>query len=112
MQPSKLRAAGLVLLAFGPFGAGLPGAASAADAKAGAATAKQWCTSCHTVSASSGTGRDTAPPFARIAGRPDFDAEALRAFLANPHPPMKELNLTRSEIDNLVAYIETLKPGK
>jgi mono/diheme cytochrome c family protein len=33
----------------------------------------------------------------------------LRGFLVKPHGQMPELNLTRQEIDNLIAYIESLK---
>jgi hypothetical protein len=33
--------------------------------------------------------------------------DSLRAFLARPHPPMPPIDLSRADIDNLVAYIET-----
>ena len=85
-----------------------PVPASAADAVAGKIVAARWCSSCHTTSATK--GGDVAPPFENLATRPGFNPEALRGFLANPHPPMKSLNLTRIEIDNLVAYLETLRP--
>jgi len=33
----------------------------------------------------------------------------LAAFLANPHPPMPNLSLSRRDIQDLLAYIATLK---
>ena len=94
---------------FGLFAAAfltLP--AQAADAIAGKLVAARWCSSCHTTSAAK--GGDVAPPFEQLATRAGFNPDALRGFLANPHPPMKSLDLTRIEIDNLVAYLETLRP--
>jgi mono/diheme cytochrome c family protein len=80
-----------------------------ADAAAGERLAHQWCVNCHVVPG--GTARATVPQ-----GPPSFpaiaqhlDAGALRAFLSHPHKPMPDLALTRAEIDDLVAYIETLK---
>ncbi|NJO37736.1 MAG: hypothetical protein HC871_09095 [Rhizobiales bacterium] len=32
----------------------------------------------------------------------------LKAWLADPHPPMPNLSLSRLEIDDLLAYIESL----
>lgn len=82
--------------------------ARAADAAAGRLVAARWCSSCHTTSAAK--GGDVAPPFEQLATRSGFNPDALRGFLANPHPPMRSLDLTRIEIDNLVAYLETLRP--
>ena len=82
--------------------------AQAADAMAGKLVAARWCSSCHTTSAVK--GGDVAPPFEQLATRPGFNPDALRGFLANPHPPMRSLDLTRIEIDNLIAYLETLRP--
>ena len=36
-------------------------------------------------------------------------ADQLRAFLSHPHGAMPDLSLTRAEINDLVAYIETLR---
>ena len=85
----------------------LPDEARSADEIAGKAVAARWCSSCHTTSAA--RGGDVAPPFEQLATRPGFDADALRTFLTNPHAPMKSLDLTRIEIDNLVAYLLTFR---
>lgn len=86
----------------------LPLAARAADADKGRAIARQWCASCHIVEAGQ-PGGDAAPPFATIANDRTRSPGALRAWLANPHPPMPNLHLSRGEIDDVVAYLETLR---
>ena len=48
-----------------------------------------------------------APTFAAIARRHE-GAKKLRAFLADPHPKMPDMNLSRSEIADIVAYIGRL----
>ena len=37
-------------------------------------------------------------------------SKALAAFLADPHPKMPDMHLSRSEIDDIVAYIQSLNP--
>ncbi|MGI9416925.1 MAG: hypothetical protein ACR2RA_03690 [Geminicoccaceae bacterium] len=56
------------------------------------------------------TGGDTAPTFAAIAETAAGRMDELNAWLADPHPPMPTLNLTRYEIDDLPPYSESLKP--
>ncbi len=82
--------------------------ANAADAKQGARLAKQWCTGCHLTGAGQASGGDAAPPFSVIAETAADRNDDLRAWLADPHPPMPNFNLTRSEIDDLLGYIESL----
>jgi cytochrome c len=81
---------------------------AAGDAEAGHRLAKQWCNTCHVVE-ESGSGPDTAPPFPVIAANRK-DRRWVRAWLAAPHPPMPNLNLTRQEIDDVVAYLDRLTP--
>lgn len=85
-----------------------PVAANAADADRGRAIAQQWCASCHIV-APGQAGADSAPAFASIANDPARSPGALRAWLSNPHPPMPNLALSRGEIDDIVAYLESLR---
>jgi mono/diheme cytochrome c family protein len=54
-------------------------------------------------------GSDAAPPFESIANNPLVTEEGLRAWLADPHPPMPKFDLTRTEIDDIIAYIKSLK---
>ncbi|HEX7970589.1 MAG TPA: c-type cytochrome [Stellaceae bacterium] len=85
-------------------------ASAAGNAQAGHALAQVWCSSCHMVD-TSGQGRDTAPPFADIAKRRTADRAWLRAWLISPHPPMPNFNLSRQEIDDIVAYLDSLARG-
>jgi hypothetical protein len=48
------------------------------------------------------------PPSFRVAAG-HLNPEQLRAFLTHPHGQMPDLSLTRSEIDDLIAYIESLR---
>ena len=52
---------------------------------------------------------DAAPAFAEIANKPDATPEGWRTWLQDPHPPMPNLSLSNYEIDDLIAYISTLK---
>jgi len=96
------------------FAAGLAGilmaaapAWAAGSAQTGAALAQRWCSACHLTS-NNASGPDTAPPFATIAARHGQDREWLHAWLVRPHPPMPDLHLTRQEIDDITAYLESL----
>ncbi len=82
--------------------------AAFADPDEGLRLARQWCTSCHIVAPSTG-GSDAAPPFETIANDPMVTEGGLRAWLANPRPPMANFDLTRTEIDAIIAYINSLK---
>lgn len=83
--------------------------AAAGDVEQGAKLAKQWCASCHLVSEEQASATTEAPPFASIAQRSPDELSALAGFLADPHPPMPDLSLTRQEIRDLLAYIASLK---
>lgn len=82
---------------------------AAGDAEAGHRLARQWCTGCHIVD-SAVQGPDTAPSFPSIARRSAGDQGWLRAWLAAPHPPMPNFNLSRQQIDDVVAYLGSLAP--
>ncbi len=98
----RLAAAGFL------FGASALASAASADPDEGLRLARQWCTSCHIVAPSTG-GSDAAPPFETIANDPMVTEDGLRAWLADPHPPMPKFDLTRTEIDTIIAYIKSLK---
>lgn len=82
--------------------------ACAADAKHGAVIAKRWCAACHVVASDQQSASADVPPFADIARR--RDPRDLAVFLADPHPKMPDMNLSRGEIDDIVAYIRSLDP--
>ena len=89
-----------VLAAFSP-------GAFADDAAKGKIIAKRWCAACHVVAPDQTLANSDAPTFASIARRHE-GAKKLKAFLTDPHPKMPDMNLSRSEIADIVAYIGRL----
>ncbi|WP_181703364.1 c-type cytochrome [Chthonobacter albigriseus] len=71
----------------------------------GKAIAEQWCQECHLVKGDQAEGTESAPPFPEIAAKRS-DQEIV-GFLFDPHPPMAQLNLSRQETKDLVAYIRS-----
>ena len=84
-------------------------ALEAGNSAQGKAIAERWCSACHMVSPSQSQVHVDVPTFPSIARKLPAEADVLAAFLANPHPPMPNLNLTRRDIQDLLAYIATLK---
>ncbi len=72
---------------------------------------RQWCAACHAVS------RDMPPPsgdavpgFPAIAARSTTTETSLRVFLQTPHANMPNFQLSRTELDAVVAYLVSLRP--
>jgi mono/diheme cytochrome c family protein len=84
-------------------------AALAADPADGLRLARHWCASCHMVEPGVKTS-DVAPPFPAVGRDPTSTATKLHAWLANPHPPMPNLMLSREQEDDIIAYILSYKP--
>jgi mono/diheme cytochrome c family protein len=79
-----------------------------ADGSKGSQLAQQWCAGCHVTGGSPAGNLQQGPPsFSTIAH--SRTADQLRAFLSHPHGAMPDLSLTRSEINDLVRYIQTLR---
>lgn len=97
------------LLSTAPGHALDSGSARAADAHRGLALAKNWCASCHVVSTGQPPPRTNAPSFAAIAQSASFSADHLAFLLYDPHPTMAKLALSRPAIEDLAAYIVSLK---
>lgn len=80
------------------------------DVAAGHRLAETWCSSCHAVDPAPQRSTDIgAPAFAAIADMASTTPLALRAFLQTPHAQMPDLHLSRDEIDDLTAYILSLR---
>ena len=105
----KLTAAGVVVASLAVARLAV-GQARAADGNVerGAQVADQWCTACH-ATGTSGRASDGAPAFYEIANRQQVSGAHLRAFLADPHGAMEGFSLPRREIDDLAAYIMSLR---
>jgi mono/diheme cytochrome c family protein len=81
---------------------------AAGDEASGLALAQAWCTGCHVVGPTV-AGGDSGPPFAAVANRSNLSPGALRAWLTEPHPPMPNLDLSRQQIDDITAYLDSLR---
>jgi mono/diheme cytochrome c family protein len=84
-------------------------AAAAGDPRVGQAIARTWCVSCHATATGQTSATDIAPPFIDIANDPARTPTRLRTWLTDPHPPMPDPGLTRAQIDDIIAYIRTLR---
>jgi len=71
------------------------------------------CSKCHEAPGYKVRGKDAAvmgPSFRSIANQPAVYTRArLRSFLRQPHYPMTKFVLSPSDIDNLIAYIQSLR---
>ena len=80
------------------------------DPQAGHEVARTWCANCHLVERNQDrVVAGSVPSFFAIAERPTTTADGLRAFLATQHGRMPNLTLSNTNIENVVAYIQTLK---
>ncbi len=83
------------------------------DAYSGREFALRYCSDCHVVA--EGQPRpatDGAPPFASVARSKGVSNLTLRVFLQMPHTRMPNIVLDRMAIDDVVAYILSLRPAK
>lgn len=78
------------------------------NAAAGRRLASDQCTACHAADRPAGPG-DRASSFTEIARMPSTTSLSLRAFLLMSHPSMPNYKLTPEEVDDVVAYILTLR---
>lgn len=71
------------------------------------------CVNCHDVpgiQAKYGRAEVNAPPFQSIADQPDtYTPDQIRQFLQHPHYPMAKFVLSSSDIDNIIAFIQSLR---
>ena len=98
----------LTVAAFTLLVSAIAHAQASGDPAAGLSLARQWCTSCHLVEPA-GRGGQSGPTFLEIANSPDRTRPTLQAWLTDPHPPMPNLNLSNKEINDVIAYLESLR---
>ena len=76
----------------------------------GAKLADRLCSNCHV---SDDTTRNPVPAgvptFRGIANKPGQTGMHIVGVLMAPHPPMPNINLSREEIGDIVAYIQTFR---
>jgi mono/diheme cytochrome c family protein len=99
-----------VLMLSCAFGGASP-QARAADTASGREVARKLCVNCHIVEpdGAAGTVNPAIPSFMAIADKEGQSESNLHGFILNPHPPMPEIQLTTHELENIAAYILSLK---
>jgi mono/diheme cytochrome c family protein len=85
-------------------------AGDTADVSIGRGLALNWCAQCHLVAEDQdhipyGVG----PSFYSVADDPATSEMRLRAFLISPHVIMPNIMLSQEQIDEIVAYILSLR---
>jgi mono/diheme cytochrome c family protein len=118
MLTPRLAAAILALTCAGCAGQPHPNAPTASSAAMTAQAAERGqrlasgiCASCHATGQAGASPLAAAPPFRDIAHRYPLDQLEARFAegLATSHPAMPAFVFRASEIDDLIAYLETLK---
>ncbi len=92
------------LLVAGPTWAATPGP------ERGAALIQKWCTSCH-ADAKQRTLSDQAPSLEDLAHKNRSNPNWVKTWLTAPHPPMTGIDLTRTDITDIQAYLRTIASG-
>lgn len=86
-----------------------PGVESYPLDRKGADLAQMWCSACHVIGTGSNqSAMDAAPPFVTLSPMVAANPQHYRTFLTRPHGPMREITLSRDEIDAVLAYISSL----
>jgi cytochrome c len=84
-----------------------PPALAQGDVESGRQLAQTWCTPCHVVDLE-GHGADAGPALPMLLGDGRRTPDEIRGWLADPHPPMPNFNLSQPEIEDIVAYLQSL----
>ncbi len=96
----------LLVLAGGPLSA----QNAAGDAASGRRLAQQWCAECHVIAPPLVRGpNQAAPTFGQIADDPAMTPARVRAVLRAPHRSMSATALSESQVDDVIAYIGSVK---
>ncbi len=84
-----------------------PMAAAQVTAMLGEELAQQWCANCHQIGPSE-TLRDIPPSFDALANRRE-NLNWVATYLQDPHLNMEGIDLSRAQIEQITAYLETLQ---
>jgi mono/diheme cytochrome c family protein len=118
----KAKAIAAVLLIWLAACASAPEALDEADLAArmeiesierGRAYAMARCASCHAIREGEAPSPNlAAPPFQVIADTPGMTRTALNAWLHNPHPSMPILIVEQDRIDDLSAFLGSMREAE
>ena len=107
---NSLSAKGPALPAKGPV---LTDATDIADPHKGLIYAQKVCAACHNVSGSNAPSPNSkAPPFKLVANLPGASLAGLTEWSRTPHSSMPNLIVEPNDMDDVIAYILTLKDRK
>ncbi len=80
------------------------------DSDAGHRLAQTWCSTCHVVGPEQDRATSTgAPTFTAIAAMKTATPSRLHVFFQRPHHRMPDLHLSNTEMDDVIAYIVSLR---
>jgi tetratricopeptide (TPR) repeat protein len=83
------------------------------DARKGLAYAQRVCAECHNVLRSEATSPNRqAPPFKKVADTPGMSVTALTVWSRTSHPTMPNFVIEPADMDDLIAYILSLREKK
>jgi len=99
----------LVVAVLATFAAQVFAQVPAGDVAAGRDLVTARCRTCHAVDGPPPASRQQAPSLVAVAQMPSTTSLSLHAFLLTPHPRMPNYRLTPQEIDEVVAYILSLR---
>ncbi len=88
-----------------------PSPATGVEGHPGLALARSACGGCHAVDRRSVSPNPNAPPFAAVVNQPGLTGNTLAAWLRDAHnyPDEMKFTLDQHKIDDLVAYMITLR---
>jgi mono/diheme cytochrome c family protein len=91
--------------------AALSAAANAQDGnvRAGRFYAVANCSRCHDIEDGLLSPNPKSPPFGTIANTPGITGAALNKILRTPHRDMPDFILPKQDLENVIAYILSLK---
>ena len=82
-------------------------APTTANARAGRELFMRSCVTCHATEDTS-LASDHAPPLLSLARANKERPASIRGRLMNPHPPMPNLMLSRRQIADIIAYLNSV----
>ncbi|MGO4672888.1 cytochrome c [Bosea sp. 2YAB26] len=104
-----LRIASFLGLVVTMIGIDVTAAQSIGDAAAGRNLASTWCAACHRITGEDRDRARTPPDFGAIADTSQQTELSLRVFLQTPHGQMPRYQFSRSEIDDIISYLLSLR---
>ena len=76
----------------------------------GQRVAEMICSECHAIEKGATRSANThAPTFQSLAKTPGMNAMAFRVWLRSSHKEMPNIMLKNEEVDDVIAYVQTLK---